>query len=156
MYTTAPLELGGMDLSGKRVGGEVDSYCTKCRMMLAHTIIAMVGEKIARVQCNTCMGQHAHRAQPPGTAKKKAATEGTTRRRTSKKEVETLPFESLFEGADVSQARTYSPRERFEEKEIVNHPTFGLGLVETARDDKIDIVFKMGQKTLIHGRAPGA
>ena len=35
-----------------RVGGEVDATCTRCKMELAHTILAMVGPKIIRVRCN--------------------------------------------------------------------------------------------------------
>lgn len=41
-----------------RVGGEVDAACTKCKMLLGHTILAMVGSRIARVRCNTCQGEH--------------------------------------------------------------------------------------------------
>jgi hypothetical protein len=129
-------------------------------MMVAHTIIAMVGDRIARVQCNTCGGQHAHRAGPPGTATKRAASTPVARRTTSgrvrKAEVETLPFEAIFEGADLSAAKKYSPATRFEEEDIVEHPTFGMGLVETARHDKVDVVFKAGRKTLVHGRQPSA
>lgn len=125
-------------------------------MMLAHTIIAMVGEKIARVQCNTCMGQHAHREGPPGSAaaKKRSATGTVARRstRATKAEVETLPFEAIFEGADLSAAKKYSPATRFEAEDIVDHPTFGMGMVETARHDKVDVIFKAGRKTLVHGR----
>ena len=47
-----------------KVGGEVDAFCTRCKMTLAHTILAMVGTKIARVKCNTCGGDHAYRGEP--------------------------------------------------------------------------------------------
>lgn len=142
---------------GKRVGGEVDGYCTKCRMVLAHTIVAMVGEKIARARCNTCMGQHAFRAHPPGTARAATPGAGPARRstRAPKEAVETLPFEAIFEGTDLARARKYSPRERFEGGDVLEHPTFGMGLVENARHDKVDVVFRAGRKTLVHAaKAP--
>ncbi|MFY0576846.1 hypothetical protein ACN28S_23190 [Cystobacter fuscus] len=50
-----------------KVGGEVDAFCTRCRLTLAHTILAMVGTKIARVRCNTCNGDHAFRSAPGTT-----------------------------------------------------------------------------------------
>ena len=60
-------------MSGKKVGGEVDVFCTRCKMELGHTILAMVGQTIARVQCNTCRGQHAYRAAP-GTSKPRSSS----------------------------------------------------------------------------------
>ena len=56
-----------------KVGGEIDAFCTRCRMTLAHTIMAMMGAKVARVQCNTCRGEHAYRSEP-GTSRKPAAS----------------------------------------------------------------------------------
>ncbi len=140
-------------MNGHRVGGEVDAYCTKCKMLLGHTIVAMVETKIARVRCNTCMGEHAYRASVPGTkraAKTDAAAKKPRATATRAKKPEALPFETLFEGRDLSAARRYSPKERFAEDEVIEHPTFGLGLVQAVREDKIDAVFKQGPKTLIH------
>ena len=51
-----------------KVGGDVDSWCTKCRMMLTHRIVAMVGPKPARVECETCHSQHNWRERAPGDA----------------------------------------------------------------------------------------
>lgn len=137
-------------MSKKQVGGEVDGYCTKCKMILGHTIVAMVGDKIARVRCNTCMGDHNYRPNAPGTKRAKAPT-SRARASESPSKVETLPFETLFEGRDLSEAKRYSPKERFAAGDLLEHPTFGLGLVESVRDDKLDAVFKPGPKTLIHG-----
>ena len=38
-------------------------------MTLAHTILAMVGTKIARVKCNTCGGDHVYRGTNTGDAR---------------------------------------------------------------------------------------
>jgi len=46
-----------------KVGGEVDAVCGRCKMTLAHTILAMVGTKPVRVQCNTCGAQHGYRSE---------------------------------------------------------------------------------------------
>ena len=49
-----------------RAGGEVDSYCTKCRLVLNHRIIAMIGNTPRKVECSTCNSHHLYRARPPG------------------------------------------------------------------------------------------
>lgn len=149
-------------MAGHRVGSDVDAYCTKCRMILGHTIIAMVGDKIARVRCNTCQGLHAYKAGPPGTRTATArapAAEGRTRPaagRAPREKAEVRPFEEIFAGRDTSDARPYSAREKFADGEILSHPTFGLGLVKSARQDKVDVIFKLGEKTLVHGLAGGS
>ena len=47
-------------------GGNVDSWCGKCKLILAHTIEALVGDKPARVHCNTCKAQHSYKPYEPG------------------------------------------------------------------------------------------
>lgn len=144
-------------MTNHRVGGEVDGYCTKCRMLLAHTIVAMVEERIVRVRCNTCMGQHMYRPGPPGSARAKtrsAAKTPATRRKsseTSSSGAQTV--EAYLAAHPELERRPYSPKERFDEGEVILHPTFGVGLVQQARHDKIDVVFHTSEKTLIHGKA---
>lgn len=143
-----------------RVGGDVDAYCTRCRMLLGHTVLAMVGPKIAKVRCNTCQGEHAYKAGPPGTVTPKAAAEPRTRRaaspRTAVRErssarVEEANFEDLFAGRDPGSATPYSPKGKFAKGELIHHPTFGLGVVQVDRGDKVDVAFRAGVKTLVHG-----
>src|SRR5688572_25212638 len=54
-----------------RPGGNVDSWCGKCKMMLAHTIEAMVGDKPVRVLCNTCKAQHGYKPNKPSETAKR-------------------------------------------------------------------------------------
>lgn len=138
-----------------KTGGEVDAFCTKCQLTLAHTILAMVGTKIARVRCNTCGGDHAMRGQPGSTSRSSTPRSSTARTRATKEEKVVISFEQRLGERDAASARTYSPKERFALDEVIRHPTFGLGIVTAVRVDKIDIDFKAAQKTLIHGRDGG-
>ena len=59
-----------------KVGGEVDSFCTKCQLVLAHTVHAVVGGRPVKVECNTCHGVHRYKggaglapARTPGAAR---------------------------------------------------------------------------------------
>ena len=62
------------------VGKEIVSYCTKCKMDLGHTIVAMKGAVPARVICRTCKSEHNFKVKKgvkePGTI---AAGKGTPR-----------------------------------------------------------------------------
>ena len=64
-------------------GTDVDAYCTKCKLVLAHTVVTMKGVKPSRVKCNTCTGEHNYRAekpQPKTAAKKPAKGKSPTKR----------------------------------------------------------------------------
>jgi hypothetical protein len=130
------------------VGKSVDGWCARCKLVLAHTVEAIVNGKITRTHCNTCGGQHAHRANPPGTKSAKGRTAGRTTRAASP----VIDYRAQLQGKDVSKARPYKLSDRFLLNEIINHPTFGVGLVVGLRDtNKIDVGFPDGLKTLAHG-----
>ncbi|MCL2625958.1 MAG: hypothetical protein FWD46_03945 [Cystobacterineae bacterium] len=144
------------------MGGEVDAYCGRCRMELAHTILAMVDIRIARVRCNTCQTQHAMRKTAPGSASStptapspapgRTPSLGPSRAKASSSKASSIL--QLLAEADASKARNYSPRESFAEGDFLNHPTFGLGLVQAVRGEKVDVAFRAFEKTLVHGKMP--
>jgi uncharacterized membrane protein YgcG len=41
-----------------RLGDVIDDYCTRCRMIMNHGIVGMVGDDVAKVRCNTCQSEH--------------------------------------------------------------------------------------------------
>ena len=139
-----------------KVGKDVDSWCTRCKLMLAHTIEAVVGGKVTRVHCNTCGAQHAYRPKPPGqTAGRAPAKAGATRR--GAKGIAAAPkagdYATLVQSRDKRTARRYAVAERFRASELIDHPTFGLGLVTADKgENKIEVLFSDGAKTLVHGR----
>ena len=134
-----------------KTGGDVDAMCTKCKMVLGHTILAMVGPKPARVRCNTCNGEHNYRGTAGNPPKKGTwQTKGEIARKHEKPTV--TSWEALMREKDLSKARRYSVRERFEEGELVEHPTFGVGLVQGIRGEKMDVAFKIDVKVLVHGK----
>jgi len=131
-------------MENKKLGGNIDSWCGKCKMMLAHTIEAMVGEKPTRVLCNTCKSQHAYKAQPPRTP-------GATR---APKQPRASRYQTLLNAGDLSAAKTYSPSGRYEEGDILEHHTLGRGVTTALKEgSKIEVLFESGLKTLVHQRA---
>ena len=123
-----------------KVGGDVDAFCTRCGLLLGHTVIAMVGPRPVKVECNTCRTVHALRRGPaaPRPALVRPRPAG---------------FDQLLAARDASTARRYSPRERYAEGQVLDHPQFGRGFVSALRDGgKLEVTFRGGVKTLVHGR----
>jgi hypothetical protein len=134
-----------------KVGGDIDAWCTRCKMNLGHTILAMVGSRAARVRCNTCQGEHNYRANENAEPRK-----GNWEPREVRERREARPsvtsWEALIAGKDVGRARKYSTREKFASGEVIDHPVFGIGLVQEVRSDKIQVAFKADVKTLIQAK----
>lgn len=155
-----------------RAGGEVDSWCTKCRLVLNHRIIAMVGPIPARVECSTCGSHHNFRPRAPGE-KAPSASGGTrtvvgssssssssgprsTRASVSKAQQIALDREKTWEKAIAGKAvrdfRAYRVSETFAEGELIRHSKFGDGVVTRVLDaKKVEILFKDDARTLAQG-----
>jgi hypothetical protein len=133
-----------------KVGGEVDAFCTKCQLTLAHTVHAVVSGRPVKVECNTCHGVHRYR-DPPGHAAPRAA--GARAARPAREKAPVVAFEDLLAGKDLSAAQPYSPKSTYAVNDVVDHPTFGRGFVSALRDaGKIEVTFRSDVKVLVHGR----
>lgn len=133
-----------------KVGGEVDSFCSKCELVLAHTVIAMVGPKPVKVKCNTCHGEHRYRPAPGAVAEGGSVAARKAARPVREKKVE-VSFEELL-AARKKPAVPYSVKRTFTVDDVLDHPTFGRGFVTAVRTDKVEVTFRGDVKVLIHGR----
>ncbi len=141
-----------MTESDLTAGSEVDSYCLKCKDMTNHMIIAMADGEIAKAQCNVCGGRHKYRAAKPikSTKAKSATASRAAAGITLKEKKATAAFETLLKGRDSSASKPYTMTAIFNKNEIINHPTFGLGVVTSIIPaNKIEVTFKDGVKILI-------
>jgi len=129
------------------VGGEIDSWCTRCKRMLNHTVVAKLDGKVRRVLCLTCDGQHAYARAKPGSGAAATAKPRAARRTTPKVAV---PVD------DGRPARPYTVSDAYKAEEMIHHPQYGRGRVVKAKKDKIDVTFADGAKILVHARRPSA
>ena len=137
-----------------KVGGEVDSICTKCGMSLAHTIIAMVDGRPVKVECNTCHGVHRFRGDAPAAASSGAATRRPGTVRPARERAVTVSFDEVLRGKHLEMAQRYSPRATYQIDQVIEHPTFGLGWVSGIRDaTKMEVTFRAEVKVLVQGKA---
>lgn len=139
-----------------KVGGELDAWCTTCRLMKWHTIVALVDGKPAKVECQGCHKQHQFRAQPPGAGEKPDKPPRAPRTRAAKSATPPAPavdFDTLLAGREA-EAKSYSPSDSYTLADAVRHPTFGLGVITaTPAPQKIEITFRDGsKKILLHDR----
>jgi hypothetical protein len=143
-----------------KVAGEVDSFCTKCRMMLNHRIVSMKAGKPYQVICLTCEGPHLYRAAAPGEKAAAAAKSGTARvpRSTPASRAEQArvgreqSWEKAIAGRGVNDFKAYSIAGTFEEGDLVRHKKFGDGLILRVLDPhKVEVLFRDETRTLAHG-----
>lgn len=135
-------------------GNTIETLCTRCKAVLNHTIVAMVGEKIVRVECSTCHGMHAFHPVKPvkGPAAPRTGGAKTAAPRKSKVDpeaAERAEWEALQPDIESAQAIPYDMERVYRVKNVLSHQHFGLGIVQLVIvPNKIDVLFKSGKKRL--------
>lgn len=138
-------------MSQLTVGKDVLSYCTKCKLNLGHTIVAMKDSKhIAKVKCNTCLTIHAYK-DPSTSSQSKTRTRKTADKPSKVVSVSDLWMEKMSNTKKKSMP--YAMDGKFHEGDIIDHVKFGPGIVEKVVDDKIEVIFRHEIKTLVHNKA---
>ncbi len=123
-------------------GDPIEARCTKCRSNNNHIIVVMAESGPEKVQCNICNRQHKYR--PPTIPKKPGV-----RRTVDPKVAEQKEWQSLRPDMDSKQATGYSMTTAFKVGALMNHPAFGLGIVQQlAGPRKIRVLFEDGKKTM--------
>ena len=117
-------------------------YCTKCKMDLSHTIVAMIGDKIVRVKCRTCGSEHNYRDR----SKKKVTAKKGAKRSTPVKSVERRWEEAVSKakGPDIP----YDMSGAYSAGDIVLHVSFGRGVVLEVSEKKMTIIFEDKERVL--------
>ncbi len=148
-----------------RVAGEVDSWCTKCRLVLNHRIVSMKTGKAYQVECLTCRSQHIWRAGAPG---EKAASNGSPRTpRGSPPSSSTTrtprvtaamrseqSWEKAIAGRGVNEFKAYDVGASFALGDLVRHKKFGDGVVTRVIDGhKVEVLFRDEARTLAQAMA---
>jgi hypothetical protein len=157
-----------------KTGGEIDAYCTKCKLDLTHRIIAMVGDAVKKVECKTCGSHHlyrrpkterdaAHARMAKRAEDRKTTTSagpvaggGTKAERAARAERaerdQVSAWEHAIAGKPSSAFTAYRISLSFGQGDLVKHPKFGDGVVAKVIDQsKVEILFKDGPRTMAQG-----
>lgn len=151
-------------------GGEVVSWCTKCRMDLVHRIIAMVAGVPVKVECKTCGSHHRYRraaedrvaeTRTRTTTSSSGATASKPRSASARAMAEAAEenqrerlWQSKIAGQAAHAFTLYTPRQAFKDGDLMRHTKFGDGFVLRVIDaHKIEVLFRDGPRTLAHAIA---
>ncbi len=137
------------------VGQEIICLCTSCKLELRHVIVAHKSGNsgpIAKVRCNTCAKIHAYRATPQ---EKSGGVIQAKKERAPREKVQVIPLEvewrEQLKSREGSASIQYVPTKDFKIGDVIEHPTFGCGIVKTLKDgNKFEALFQRDIKTLIH------
>ena len=150
-------------------GKDIDALCTKCKLVLAHVIIAVANGIPVRVKCNTC---HTERKWRPTTDNKVGGIKGGVRRARSDKPAtagqhkasrahdSTYEREQKWLGLrliaerDKKVEQPYAMARTYALGDVVLHPKFGVGFVSgDMGGGKLTVCFKDGERVLVHHRS---
>lgn len=138
-------------MSQLTVGKDVLSYCTKCKLNLGHTIVAMKDAKsIAKVKCNTCGTIQSFKDASQSSKQNKTRTKATSAKPSKVISVSDLWMEKM--SSTKKKSTPYAMDGKFAEGDIIDHVKFGPGIVEKVVDDKIEVIFRHEIKTLVHNK----
>ena len=143
------------------MGDETDSICPRCDDETIHRVVAMKDKKIHLVLCRRCNSQHRYRPSlatitrkvPLPSERQARVLKKVESDRTSRPQVSLKEWQVLKEVAGEMEPKPYHPTASYSEKQIVAHPTFGLGFVRKVIDkSKIEVVFEYEVKVLAMNR----
>jgi hypothetical protein len=132
-----------------RVASEIAAYCGKCKEERTHIVAAMDGDIVRKVTCSMCGGTHNYKQKAPtSAAEPAAAAEGVTKKRAGSRRSKDEPTFTIDPKRPV---KSYDMNTNFSAGDVINHPKFGLGAVETSLPpNKIEVRFMEGKKLLLH------
>lgn len=124
------------------IGDPIEARCTKCRKNNPHTILTLDEATPARVECGICNRQHKFR--PPSVPRKSAGRPPVDPNADARREWATLRPQM-----NASKATDYSMTNGYKVNSLINHPVFGLGLVQAlGGPHKVVVLFEDGTKTM--------
>ncbi len=140
------------------VGKNIDAFCSRCQLTLAHIVLYEVGGVVQGVKCKTCRAEHRyHGPKPvkkrdvpaerrPGVAfKAQRPVRPADNRQWEQRNAAAAPDVVTWE---------YKLTERYEKGDVVSHPQFGRGFVEKITPDSMEVLFREGRKQMAMNRRP--
>jgi sulfite reductase alpha subunit-like flavoprotein len=131
------------DIDRTPVAKDIITVCSRCKLELNHIVVRHNAEGIVdRVKCHTCGFEHKYKP-----VKKKAATTKKRKSPARKKSPE-KQYEALMAKNSEVVPVPYSMKASYSEGDIIDHKTFGKGIVIETSFERIEVLFQDGAKTL--------
>jgi hypothetical protein len=128
------------------VAQDLVTRCARCDLELSHVVVVHNLEGIVdRVKCKTCGSEHKYhpdkKKAPAKTLKKKKLT-------VPKKKDFSKEFEKLAEKFKEKKSIAYSMSGSFKPDDVIDHKTFGMGIVTSVSYQKMEVAFSEGPRIL--------
>jgi hypothetical protein len=128
------------------VGTELRARCSTCKRTQSHVITSISGKRIDQIQCKICSKARKYRAQDGAEAKAK-------RRLLETAVPPEVMWKKLMDAASTKKTIVYTFDKQYHVHDLINHDTFGLGVVTSLPGpDKARVAFKEGELLLICNR----
>ena len=134
------------DIDKTPVAGAIMTRCTKCKLELRHVVISHNKDGIvAKVKCNTCGNEHKYYPEKKRLAAKKKKEEAA---KVAKQTREAKKYALLLEQNQGKKAKTYCMSENYNDNNVIDHKTFGKGIITKVNYQKMDVLFETGFRLL--------
>jgi hypothetical protein len=122
----------------------ISAKCTKCKSLLDHVAVARDDEGvILKVRCLTCGSEHKYRPEVKKPVKKAVR---------AKKIDPARDFELLTEKFKGKKPQRYSMSGSFRPEDVIDHSVFGMGIVISAFNKQMEVVFSDRPRILVFNR----
>jgi hypothetical protein len=145
------------------VARNINVFCKKCGTDRYFKVITHTTSTTAKLKCEVCNCLRNYsldeekkvNVTDDSTAKpkaKKKSTKSSVAKVSAKATKAESQWNLMKEQYKGPQAVTYAISHKFNDRQSLEHPTFGLGFVTKAHAYKIEVVFSEGVKELLHDR----
>ena len=140
-----------------QVGRNIDAFCTRCQLTLAHIVLYEVGGRVGGVKCKTCGAEHRFRGPAPDKGRSIPAVRRSGPAPAARTRTVRPADARQWEARNAAITPDvviwdYRITERYEKGDVINHPTFGRGFVESISGDGMEVLFGAGRKRMAMNR----
>ena len=132
------------------------AFCKKCDADRYHVVLAHTSDKSAKLKCEVCKSIKSW-SLPKAQEKKmavgtKAVKVPSPRTMAARQSAYVTNYESLLKTQEKKEGHAYSIKTKFDVNHKINHPKFGLGIVTSVFDEKVEVAFSDEPRMLMHNR----
>jgi hypothetical protein len=138
-----------------QVGQDIEALCGRCGQVW-HVVMAMMGDRIAKVVCKRCGGHHRYRREGDSEEAASGAPREARRTGPSRRFAKAAPrTPAPLPTFDPNKPpRVYAARDTYDTGDRVTHPQFGTGVVTGApAPGRVEVAFPSGARVLACAKA---
>lgn len=126
------------------------TFCKKCDIDRYHKVLAHTTDTTAKIECEVCHSKKSYSLPKAGTEARRA--KATAAKTSARKTSHTGEYELYLKKHESKEATVFNVKVKFNDHQKISHPTFGIGFVQKAHQEKIEVIFSDELKSLVHNR----